>query len=241
MRSILIVMCHSLWRENTTTEKETELRDLVSGYAEEIRLFGQASEDLDPKASNRAHKRIQKVLQRILDHGEAGTEALVELMDHDNPWVRRLAAGECFQFSPKKAERVLKGIIGDGGRVSMGVEFRLLRLKEGEEFVRLAKDLGEASEERDSQTAEHLTDLIAELSGRLIKRGLNGRTVLSELNDHEDPWVRLVSAGYCLDIPRTYERARKALETLMQRNDIIGGLAAFKFRESDGEGSDIAD
>jgi len=99
-------------------------------FAEACIAKGECEEIGDSKKGNKQYKTIHTIYLLLKEEGRL--DELLELLDHDNPYVRSWAAGYTLQISPKKAKEVLIELSKIKGRpVAFNSEMTLREWRKG--------------------------------------------------------------------------------------------------------------
>lgn len=106
----------------------------VKRYVQAAVGHGEATERGDYKAANRQHDRIIKALRDLRAQPGGEREALLDLLDHESPFVRSWAATYLLFLEPNRAIATLEelatmpGFLGFGAKVTLA-EFHKGALK----------------------------------------------------------------------------------------------------------------
>jgi hypothetical protein len=112
---------------------EKSIHTLISQYAEAAAAHGQGSWDGNYKKANRNYDIVANIRRELMERGEEGRMALLELLNHPDPHVRTSAAAYALQFAPERAEAVLVEVgQSDVGIVSFTAEMTLEQWRKGE-------------------------------------------------------------------------------------------------------------
>ncbi|HKQ29661.1 MAG TPA: DUF2019 domain-containing protein [Burkholderiales bacterium] len=100
--------------DSTKRSDSQKLQSIVDDFVQNALEFSSTRRQKDFVAGNKFAKKLAK-LGALLRHdfGEFGRSALADLMKHENPTVRGIAASDSLDFSPDKAESVLESIAKD--------------------------------------------------------------------------------------------------------------------------------
>lgn len=99
-------------------------------FASACTLKGEYEEIGDSKNGNKQYKTINSIY--LLLKKENRLDELLELLDHENPYVRSWAAGYILQISPLRAEKTLEELANIKSRpVGFNAEMTLREWKKG--------------------------------------------------------------------------------------------------------------
>ena len=87
--------------------KQQDTARLAALYAETAAEYGRALEHLSARAANRQADRVMAIYKELRDRGADAQSALLPLLDHVDPHVRRWAAFHAIEFAPQQAEVTL--------------------------------------------------------------------------------------------------------------------------------------
>jgi hypothetical protein len=90
------------------------VRNLVERLVQAEAAAAEAYARQDMKAQNRWADRREAAIRELLSSGPAGQAALEELLHHDLPVVRGVAAAHVLKWAPEKAVPVLEALVAWG-------------------------------------------------------------------------------------------------------------------------------
>ena len=118
---------------SSARNNEKNVARLIEEYAEAAAAHGKASSDGDYKKANRNHDIIADVRCELMERGDEGKTALLDLLTHPDPSVRTWAAAHSLQFDAQRAEATLVEVAqSDAGIVSFAAEMTLEQWKKEE-------------------------------------------------------------------------------------------------------------
>lgn len=83
---------------------------LVAAYAEAAMAHGLGIERGDFITAKRQHDIGAAVSKELKNGGAAAQRRLLQLLNHESPWVRCWAASDALDIAPDEAQRVLEGV-----------------------------------------------------------------------------------------------------------------------------------
>jgi hypothetical protein len=104
--------------------------ELVDRYASAAAAHAKASEQGDHAVANPQHDVVAAVYRELRDRNER--EALLPLLQIDDPGVRGWAASHALEFSPDDGERVLQELSASAGLVGFNAQMTLDTWRAGE-------------------------------------------------------------------------------------------------------------
>jgi len=107
-----------------------QLDSLVTTYVAEAEEHGRATESGDHKHANVAHDGLIRALH-ALDMVNPGRSALVQLLEHANPYVRGWAATHLLQSHRQLAEAVLEELASEPGLAGFDASIVLQQWRKG--------------------------------------------------------------------------------------------------------------
>lgn len=108
-----------------------DAKSVADEYATAAAAYGRAIAGGAKGEANSMFARIANLTAELALRGQISS--LIPLLDHDEPWVRRFAAGDVWRLAPARAESTLIALMGLAGPVSLGIGYRLAQLKEDED------------------------------------------------------------------------------------------------------------
>jgi hypothetical protein len=94
-----------------TAKSEVSVEQLVQRLVEAEIAETAALDRQDMKAQNRWFDRSAAVITELLSKGEAGKAALEELLNHELPMVRMVAAASVLKWVPERALPVIEELV----------------------------------------------------------------------------------------------------------------------------------
>lgn len=108
-----------------------DLEVVVSEFASAVVAQQKAIEEGDARASNRAAKRYVRSFSILVSHGDRGRSLLKALFDHEEPYVRVMAASYLLRYAEQDSLRILEAEANAAGMVGFGAQQALARWRDG--------------------------------------------------------------------------------------------------------------
>ena len=102
----------------------TDCEHLIQAYLAAAVSFGDTQRNRDFEAGNQFATDLGR-LGKALREAESGKRLLLQVLTHEDPYVRIWAAGDCLSFAPNVAVPVLeeieatKGLLGTTARMTL--------------------------------------------------------------------------------------------------------------------------
>ena len=93
--------------------------ELKQKLAAKAKAHGCAMQDGDDETANRLHAQIMAILDSVVEIGEEGDSALIELLDHPDTSVRLWSATRVLRIDEGRAKDTLQGISCDKGILAL--------------------------------------------------------------------------------------------------------------------------
>ena len=107
--------------------------ELLADYRATAVIHGQALHDGPTRTCNRAYDKLTRIRRELRDRGASHIQRVIDLLDDDDPSVRRSAAVDVLAFAPDDALRVLREVAaGPPGMVRLDAEMVLQQWEAGE-------------------------------------------------------------------------------------------------------------
>lgn len=107
----------------------TNLQNLTDKYIDGAKKYGIAITSGNSRDANKQHSIVEHVKESILLLGEVGEQALINLINHDEPYVRLWAAAHCLELDEIKAVICLKELAGHRGALGLYAAMNLSERK----------------------------------------------------------------------------------------------------------------
>lgn len=111
---------------------DDRLSVMVHRFAVAARAHQTALEELDEERANAHARVISGLYAAISREGDAGREALLLLLDHENQVVAGMAAVFSLSYNPPRALAVLRLLAGKGGLLGFRASVALERWEKGD-------------------------------------------------------------------------------------------------------------
>jgi hypothetical protein len=105
---------------------------LIKRFAIAARAHQSALEEMDEQRANAHARVITGLYQTITSEGNAGREALLELLDSEIPVVAGMAAIFSLSYNPSRSLEILKQLADQGGLLGFRASSAIERWENGE-------------------------------------------------------------------------------------------------------------
>ena len=106
------------------------LEQAVHEFEQAAGEHGAATEEGDSARANKNFRKLARALNTIRKHDEQGRDALIGLLEHEDPNVRLWAASYLFGAAPEKAVETLEAIAQGRGICAFDAKITLQEWRE---------------------------------------------------------------------------------------------------------------
>ncbi len=107
------------------------LNDYIKIYEECAIKHGEGTEEGDYKLANKSHDKLMKAFEKIIEYGDIGRDAILELLQHQDVCVRCWAATHTLKYNETLALKTLKEISRGKGLIYSGAKIVIEEWKKG--------------------------------------------------------------------------------------------------------------
>lgn len=111
--------------------KHASISELLDIYADAAISHGTAMSVGDHKVANKSYDIVAGVYREIRHRGPETQKALLTLIVHNDPLVRRWAASHALEFAPEEGTPILEEIAKSGGLMGLNAEMTLMEWRNG--------------------------------------------------------------------------------------------------------------
>lgn len=108
-----------------------KIDELLNKYICAAVEYGQAMKNHNSAIANQKYDTINKIYKDLMNLGQEGKQALINLMDHQEPYVRLSAGTQSLNFAEDKAKKVLMELKAEGRPIGFDAGMVLKEWKKG--------------------------------------------------------------------------------------------------------------
>lgn len=106
--------------------------EYIAGYAAAAQRHGEATKVGDSVAANKAYRELDRYWKTIQLSDSDWQPAFLELLSHESPLVRAMAAAYAIHFEPTRAVPVLEALATEPGILGVSAQMALKLWERGE-------------------------------------------------------------------------------------------------------------